>query len=111
MQLYECKRSILKTSYLTDTEKKTACKIAIESGAHFVKTSSGFAACGARINDIKLLSRVAEGRIKIKASGGIKDLETARVMIRAGAARIGTSSGIQIVEELLYGRERLDIEQ
>ncbi|MBI3754945.1 MAG: 2-deoxyribose-5-phosphate aldolase, partial [Deltaproteobacteria bacterium] len=43
--------------------------------------------------------------------GGIKDLETARVMIRAGAARIGTSSGIQIVEELLYGRERLDIEQ
>jgi len=90
---------IIETSYLTDAEKIKACEIIIESGAHFVKTSTGFAPCGATIDDIKLLKKTADGKIQIKASGGIKELDTAMAMINAGASRIGTSSGIQIIEE------------
>jgi len=94
-------KMIIETSYLTDEEKRTACKIAIEGQAHFIKTSTGFGSGGATIGDVKLLSMAAEGRIKVKASGGIKDLATTLAMIDAGAARIGTSSGIQIIEEFL----------
>ena len=90
---------IVETFYLTDAEKVKACKIIIESRAHFVKTSTGFAPCGATIDDIKLLKKTADGKIQIKASGGIKELDTAMAMINAGASRIGTSSGIQIIEE------------
>ena len=92
---------IIETFYLTDAEKIKACEIIIESGAHFVKTSTGFAPCGATIDDIKLLKKTADGKIQIKASGGIKELDTAMAMINAGASRIGTSSGIQIIEEFM----------
>lgn len=94
-------KMIIETSYLTNEEKRTACKIAIDSCAHFVKTSTGFSHDAATIEDVKLLSETAEGRIKIKASGGIKDLNTALAMINAGASRIGTSTGIQIIEQCL----------
>ncbi|MBI5048275.1 MAG: deoxyribose-phosphate aldolase [Deltaproteobacteria bacterium] len=92
---------IIESSYLTDAEEATACKIAIESRAHFVKTSTGFATKGATIGDVKLLVKIVRGKIKVKASGGIKDLDTTLAMINAGASRIGTSSGIQIMEEFM----------
>ena len=103
---------IIETSCLIDAEKIKACAIVIESGAHFVKTSTGFSAGGATIDDIKLLKKAADGKIQInphtkgfgvgvKASGGIKDLDTVIRMINAGASRIGTSSGIKIIEEFL----------
>ena len=78
-----------------------ACELAIKSGAHFVKTSTGFGPGGATIDDVALLAGNAKGRIKVKASGGIKDLNTALAMLNAGASRIGTSSGIKIMEEFL----------
>ena len=90
---------IIETSLLDYDEKVNACKLVIDSGAHFVKTSTGFAPGSATIDDIKLLKKAADGKIQIKASGGIKDFDTAMAMINAGASRIGTSSGIQIIEE------------
>lgn len=91
---------IIEVSYLTDEEKVMACELAVEGGAHYVKTSSGFTQ-GVRVEDVELLKRVAAGRIKVKASGGIRDLDSALKMIGAGADRIGTSSGIGILEEFI----------
>ena len=90
---------IIETCYLTEEEKIKACEMAIKSRADFVKTSTGFGSGGATIEDVKLLVKTAEGRIKVKASGGIKTLYDALTMINAGVVRIGTSSGINIVEE------------
>ncbi len=90
---------ILETCYLTEEEKETAVKLCIEAGADFVKTSTGFGDGGATVEDVRFLKRVAEGRIKVKASGGIRDLKTALAMVEAGADRIGTSSGFRIYEE------------
>ena len=73
----------------------------IKSKADFVKTSTGFGPDGATIEDVKLLVKTAKGRINVKASGGIKTLYDALTMINAGVVRIGTSSGINIVEEFL----------
>lgn len=98
---------IIETSYLTDAEKIKACEIIIESGAHFVKTSTGFTQGGAIIDDIKLLKKAADGKIKIKASGGIRDLDTVMAMINAGASRIGTSSGVQIIEKFRKKQESI----
>jgi len=92
---------IIETCYLTDKEKVKACKLVIESGADFVKTSTGFGPAGATVADVKLLANTATGRIKVKASGGIKTLDDTLKMIDAGAMRIGTSSGVNIVEEFL----------
>lgn len=90
---------IVETCLLTDAEKERAVRIVAESGAKFVKTSTGFSTGGATQEDVRLLARVAQGRIAVKASGGIRDLATARLMIDAGATRIGTSSGVRIVAE------------
>lgn len=90
---------IIETCMLTEEEKKTACELVIKAGADFIKTSTGFSFAGAAKEDVLLLNNTAQGRIKIKASGGIRDLKTAEVMINAGADRIGTSSGIAIVKE------------
>lgn len=92
---------IIETSYLTEDEKVTACEIVIKGGAGFVKTSTGFGSGGATVSDVKLLANTAAGRIKVKASGGIKNLDDALKMIDAGADRIGTSAGINIIEEFL----------
>jgi deoxyribose-phosphate aldolase len=86
---------IIETSYLTDEEKITICKIAAASGADFVKTSTGFSGKGATVEDVKLMAS-ASG-LAVKASGGIKNKEDALKMIEAGASRLGTSSGIKIV--------------
>lgn len=89
---------ILETCYLSDEEKVTVCKIANEAGADFVKTSTGFGSGGATVHDIALMRQTVGPEMGVKASGGVRDLESALEMIRAGATRIGTSSGVAIVE-------------
>jgi len=88
---------IIETCYLTDEEKKVICEIAMNAGANFVKTSTGFGTNGATIADVKLIKEVLKGQLSIKASGGISDKETALSYISLGVTRIGTSSGIKIV--------------
>jgi len=92
---------IIETPYLNHDEVKKAVDICVESGADFVKTSTGFAPRGTTLEEVKLIKSVAENRINVKASGGIRDLKTALAMIQAGADRIGTSSGIEIAKEFL----------
>lgn len=89
---------ILETCYLTDEEKETVCRIAKETGVDFVKTSTGFGTAGATVQDVALMRRVVGPSIGVKAAGGIRDLDTVLAMIQAGATRIGTSSGVAIVE-------------
>ena len=88
---------ILETCYLTDPEKVTACQIAVKAGAHFVKTSTGFGTGGADVHDIKIMRESVGPEIGIKASGGISTYSKAAAMIEAGATRIGTSAGVQIL--------------
>jgi len=91
---------ILETCLLTDEEKVTACLLAKEAGADFVKTSTGFSTGGATVEDIRLMRGVVGPEMGVKASGGIRSLADAQAMIAAGATRIGTSSGIKMAEEL-----------
>ena len=79
-------------------QKETVCRIAKEAGVDFVKTSTGFGTAGANVHDVELMRRVVGPVIGVKAAGGIRDLDTALALIQVGATRIGTSSGIQIVE-------------
>ncbi len=88
---------ILETSMLTDDEKKKACELSVKAGAHFVKTSTGFGGGGATVSDIELMKSIVGNSVKIKASGGVRDLETAKKLILAGANRLGTSSGVALV--------------
>jgi deoxyribose-phosphate aldolase len=88
---------ILETCLLTDDEKIRVCKVVVESGAHFVKTSTGFSSAGATLADVKLLREAVGPKFGVKASGGIRDTQTALAMIEAGATRLGTSSGVGIV--------------
>lgn len=88
---------ILETCFLTDDEILIASKLALEAGADFIKTSTGFGTGGAKIPHIKLMKSAVNDIIKIKASGGIKDTKTAETYIKLGASRLGTSSGITIV--------------
>lgn len=90
---------ILETCYLTPQEKRTACRLVVEAGADYVKTSTGFGAAGATVEDVRLLREVVAGRVKVKASGGIRDWKTTRAMLEAGADRIGTSAGLKIIHE------------
>jgi deoxyribose-phosphate aldolase len=89
---------ILETGLLTDDEKITACRVAKKAGAHFVKTSTGFGPGGATAADIRLMRDTVGPAMGIKASGGVRTREAALEMIAAGATRIGTSSGIAIIE-------------
>jgi len=91
---------ILETCLLTPEGKIRACQLAVESGAHFVKTSTGFGAGGATVDDVKLMRETVGPKFGVKASGGIRDTQTALAMIAAGATRLGTSAGIAIVEGL-----------
>jgi deoxyribose-phosphate aldolase len=90
---------IIETCYLTDDEKKKACEAAIEAGAEYIKTSTGFGPSGAVIRDIQLIKALTKGKVGIKAAGGIKTLTQAKAFIEAGATRIGTSSGVAIMKE------------
>ncbi|MFD2369727.1 deoxyribose-phosphate aldolase [Brevibacillus sp. GCM10020057] len=88
---------ILETGLLTDEEKEIACKLCVEAGADYVKTSTGFGPGGATVEDIALMRKTVGPDIGVKASGGVRDAEAAAAMISAGATRIGTSSGVSIV--------------
>ncbi|UVT17521.1 MAG: deoxyribose-phosphate aldolase [Nitrospira sp.] len=90
---------ILETCYLTQQEKRTACHLVVEAGADYVKTSTGFGAAGATIEDVRLLKETVAGRAKVKASGGIRDWKTTLAMLEAGADRIGTSASLSIIHE------------
>ena len=92
---------IVETSLLTDPEKKRAAQLIIETGADFVKTSTGFFASGASFEDVFLLKKTVQDKIKIKAAGGIKDFQTAYKMLQAGADRIGSSNSVKIYTECL----------
>ncbi|MBM6619248.1 deoxyribose-phosphate aldolase [Bacillus suaedaesalsae] len=89
---------IIETALLTDEEKVRACKLSVSAGADFVKTSTGFSTGGATLADIKLMRETVGPDLGVKASGGVRDAETAFALINAGATRIGASSGIAIVK-------------
>jgi len=90
---------ILETCCLTREEKITACRLAVEAGMDYVKTSTGFASAGATVEDVRLMKDTVAGRAKVKASGGIRDWKTTLTMLEAGADRIGTSASLAIVAE------------
>lgn len=89
---------IIETCLLTDEEKITVCKLSKEAGADFVKTSTGFSTHGATVEDVKLMRETVGEDIGVKASGGIRDRETALKMVEAGATRLGVSAGVEIVK-------------
>ncbi len=89
---------IIETSLLTEEEKIRACQLAVKAGADFVKTSTGFSTGGATTEDISLMRRIVGEGIGVKASGGVRDTAGAEAMIKAGATRIGASSGVSIVK-------------
>jgi deoxyribose-phosphate aldolase len=90
---------ILEMALLTKPEKIISCLISKSAGADFVKTSSGFGPGGAQVEDVNLMYRLVGNELKIKAAGGIRSYNDATLMIMNGASRIGTSAGIQIVQE------------
>ncbi|WP_368652125.1 deoxyribose-phosphate aldolase [Ornithinibacillus sp. 4-3] len=90
---------IIETCLLTDEEKVRACEIAKASGADFVKTSTGFSSGGATISDVELMRNTVGPSLGVKASGGVKNNEQAKAMIKAGATRIGASASVTIVQE------------
>jgi deoxyribose-phosphate aldolase len=94
---------ILETGLLDDAQKRIACELALEAGADFVKTSTGFGPAGATVLDVALFREVVGDRMQIKAAGGIRDLATARAMLAAGADRIGASASVRILDELRQG--------
>ena len=89
---------IIETCYLTDEEKVKACELSLAAKADFAKTSTGFGTDGATYEDVKLMKSVVGDNAKVKASGGVRDKETAQKYIDLGAERLGTSSGIDIVK-------------
>jgi deoxyribose-phosphate aldolase len=91
---------ILETCLLTVDEKILACELAVAAGADFVKTSTGLNGAGATVDDVALMRGVVGSRAGVKASGGIRTAEGLAAMVKAGANRIGTSSGLQIMQEL-----------
>ena len=88
---------IIETCLLTDDEKIKACNCAVEAGANFVKTSTGFSSGGATSADVKLMRETVGNKCNVKASGGIKHIEEAILMIESGANRLGTSNGARIM--------------
>lgn len=88
---------IIETCLLTDEEKVKACELSVEAGADFVKTSTGFSTGGATAEDVALMRKTVGPSIGVKASGGIRDTQTAEKMLAAGASRLGTSATISII--------------
>lgn len=91
---------ILETALLDQDQKRLACRLAVEAGAQFVKTSTGFGPSGATVADIALMRSAVGTHLGVKASGGIRTLQDLRNMVAAGATRIGASAGVQIVQAL-----------
>ena len=90
---------IFENCYLTDEEKVKVSEIAVKVKPDFIKTSTGFGTGGATLEDVKLMKSVVKDEVKVKAAGGIRDLDTFLAMVEAGAERIGTSAGIEIMNE------------
>ena len=88
---------IIETSYLSDEEKIIACELSEKAGADFVKTSTGFSGKGATIEDVSLMRRTVSDHVQVKASGGIRDFETAVAMMKAGASRLGIGSSVAVM--------------
>ncbi|BCW94450.1 MAG: 2-deoxyribose-5-phosphate aldolase [Thermoanaerobaculum sp.] len=99
-------KAILETCLLTEEEKVRAAKLSVEAGVHYLKTSTGFGGGGATVDDVALLRKLSPPHVGVKASGGIRTFAQARAMLAAGATRLGTSSGVAIMEEARkwYGR-------
>ncbi len=91
---------ILEMGLLTQREKILACLISQEAGADFVKTSTGFFAGGATVSDVELMRRVVGPAMGVKAAGGVRSLDDARAFLKAGATRLGSSSGVKIAQGL-----------
>lgn len=89
---------IIETSLLTDEEKIKACQAAVRAGADFVKTSTGFSTAGATVSDIALMRQTVGPDMGVKASGGVRSIADAQAMIDAGATRLGTSNGVDIMK-------------
>ena len=89
---------------MTDDEKVRACEAAKNTGADFVKTSTGFSKGGATVADVALMRRVVGSDLGVKASGGVKSIDDARAMVEAGATRIGASVGVKIAQEAARAR-------
>jgi deoxyribose-phosphate aldolase len=94
---------IIETGLLSEMEKVAACEAVRETGADFVKTCTGFGPGRATVEDVRLMRKVVGGDMGVKASGGIRDFRTAEALLQAGASRIGTSTGVQIVKEAGVG--------
>lgn len=90
---------IIETALLNKEEKIKACELAMEAGADFVKTSTGFSSGGATVEDVKLMKSIVGDKLEVKASGGVRDIKTANLMIENGATRLGTSSGVKLIKE------------
>ncbi|MBU8923126.1 MAG: deoxyribose-phosphate aldolase [Bacteroidales bacterium] len=91
---------IIEAALLTDAEKVEVCKLAMQAGASFVKTSTGFGPPGANVRDVEIMRKAVGPDFGVKASAGIRTAEFTLELIRAGASRIGTSSGVQIMKEI-----------
>ncbi len=92
---------IIETCLLNEDEIVKACQLSVKVGADFVKTSTGFSTGGAKAEDVALMRKTVGDSVGVKASGGIRDFESTKIMIQAGASRIGASAGIKIVEDSL----------
>ena len=96
---------IIETCLLTDNEKMKACELVRDSGAHFIKTSTGFNVAGANVHDVRLIREVVGPRLGIKASSGIHTLAEAKALLEAGATRLGCTKSVPILYELQNGAE------
>ena len=92
---------ILENCYLTENEKRKACQLAVQAGADFVKTSTGFGKSGATVEDVRLMREVVGPKFGVKAAGGIRTVKQALQMIEAGANRLGASASVSIIESLI----------
>src|SRR5437762_11637337 len=90
---------IIEAALLTDDGKVTACTLAKAAGADYVKTSTGFGPGGATAADVALMRRVVGSEMGVKAAGGVRDLDSVKAMIAAGATRVGASAGVKIVQQ------------
>ena len=103
----ECRKAnviskvIFENCYLTQEEKEILCKIALEVKPDFIKTSTGFGTGGATLEDVKLMKSIVGDAVKVKAAGGVRDLETCLAMVEAGVERIGTSAAVKITKEFV----------
>lgn len=99
---------ITETCLLTENEITEACRLVMKSGADFIKTSTGFSSGGAEVRDVRPMKKIIGNKIMIKASGGIRTLETAEAMIEAGADRLGCSASVEIMDKYIENKIRTE---